>query len=58
MKRSEYMTKEEIRQENLEKVVEWADAVKAGVVIVLGGLLCVGLIDIILVTVCKLFGVW
>ncbi len=52
------MTKEEIRQENLEKVVEWADAVKAGVVIVLGGLLCVGLIDIILVAVCKLFGVW
>lgn len=58
MKRSEYMTRKEIQEENKQKLVEWGAAVKSGLIVVVAFLLGVAAVDIILVAICMLFRVW
>lgn len=58
MRRSEYMSKKEIKEENMRRVAEWGDAAKGAAILVGCGFTGVVLIDIIFVAVCMLFGVW
>lgn len=58
MRRSEYMTKEEIKQENMKELVEWGEACKAGAIIVSVFFASVFVVDLLFVATCCLFGVW
>lgn len=57
MRRSEYMTREEIREDNVQKAVEWSDAARAALIFVAAFLLSVAAADVAISVICLLFGV-
>lgn len=57
MRRSEYMTREEIWEENVQKAVEWSDAAKAALIFVAAFLLSVAALNVAISVIFLLFGV-
>ena len=57
MRKSEYMTREEIWEENVQKAVEWSDAAKAALIFVAAFLLSVAALNVAISVIFLLFGV-